>query len=107
VYQTPLSDRAIGQLMVARHVVNGGPVSARSRTIIVLLVSSAALMMTGYGIVMPVLAKRRAEFGSGVADLTYLTMGFALAQFTLSPVMGSVADRVGRRPLVLLAPWRN
>lgn len=30
-------------------------------------------------------------------------MGFALAQMALAPVMGAVADRWGRRPLVLLA----
>jgi DHA1 family tetracycline resistance protein-like MFS transporter len=32
-----------------------------------------------------------------------MTMAFALAQFALAPFMGNLADRFGRRPLVLLA----
>jgi MFS family permease len=32
-----------------------------------------------------------------------MTMGFAFAQFLLSPFMGSLADRFGRRPLILIA----
>src|SRR5438552_15162610 len=32
-----------------------------------------------------------------------MTMSFAFAQFLLSPLMGSFADRFGRRPLILIA----
>jgi len=60
-------------------------------------------MMTGYGIVLPVFAKRLGELGSGVAALGLMSMGFAFAQFLLSPFMGSFADRFGRKPLILIA----
>jgi DHA1 family tetracycline resistance protein-like MFS transporter len=60
-------------------------------------------MMTGYGIVMPVFAKRLGEFGSGVEALGFMTMAFAIAQFLLAPFMGTLADRFGRRPLILVA----
>ena len=59
--------------------------------------------MTGYGIVMPVFAKRIGELGAGVQALGLMTMSFAFAQFLLSPFMGSFADRFGRRPLILIA----
>jgi len=59
--------------------------------------------MTGYGIVVPVFAKRIGELGSGVQALGLMTMSFAFAQFLLSPFMGSFADRFGRRPLILIA----
>ena len=60
-------------------------------------------MMTGYGIVLPVFAKRLGELGSGVAALGLMSMSFAFAQFLLSPFLGSFADRFGRKPLILLA----
>ena len=74
-----------------------------AHTIVFLLAASVGLMMTGYGIVMPVFARRLDELGAGVAALGFMTMAFALAQFALAPFMGNLADRFGRRPLVLLA----
>jgi DHA1 family tetracycline resistance protein-like MFS transporter len=74
----------------------------RIRTIISLLAASVALMMTGFGIIMPVFARRLGEFGSGVEALGLMTVAFALAQFLAAPIMGSFADRFGRRPLILL-----
>ena len=77
--------------------------SWQTRRILFLLAACIALMMTGYGIVLPVFAKRIGELGSGVQALGLMTMGFAFAQFILSPFMGSFADRFGRRPLILIA----
>lgn len=78
-------------------------VTSQTRRILFLLAASIALMMTGYGIVMPVFAKRLGELGSGVAALGLMSMGFAFAQFLLSPFMGSFADRFGRKPFILIA----
>jgi MFS family permease len=75
----------------------------KARNIIILLAASVALMMTGYGIVMPVMAKRLGELGAGVETLGFMTMAFAIGQFLLAPFMGSLADRFGRRPLILTA----
>jgi MFS family permease len=69
----------------------------RARRVIMLLAASVGLMMTGYGIVMPVFARRLGEFGSGVEALGLMTMAFAIAQFLLAPFMGTLADRFGRR----------
>lgn len=81
----------------------GGTAVLKERRIIVLLAVSVALIMTGFGIVMPVFARRLGDFGSGVTELGFITMGFALAQFILSPVLGYLGDRIGRRPIILLA----
>ena len=75
----------------------------RAHTLVFLLAASVWLMMTGYGIVMPVFARRLDELGAGVAALGLMAIAFALAQFTLAPFMGNLADRFGRRLLVLLA----
>ncbi len=74
----------------------------KSRHIIILLAVSVALIMTGFGIIMPVFAHRLEDFGSGAVELGYMTMGFAFAQFILSPILGILGDRIGRR-LILLA----
>lgn len=60
-------------------------------------------MMTGYGLVMPVFARRLSEFGDGVEELGLMTMSFALAQMIGAPLMGSLADKKGRRPIILLS----
>ncbi len=71
--------------------------------IVWLLTGSLALLMTGYGVVFPVFARRLAELGSGVEALGLMSMGFAIGQFLAAPFMGAAADRIGRRPLILLA----
>jgi multidrug resistance protein len=71
--------------------------------IIWLLTGSLALLMTGYGVVFPVFARRLAELGSGVEALGLMSMGFAVGQFLAAPFMGALADRLGRRPLILVA----
>jgi multidrug resistance protein len=74
----------------------------RTRTIVLLLAASVGLMMTGFGIIMPVFARRLGELGGGVQALGLMTMSFALAQFIAAPFMGAAADRYGRRPVILL-----
>ncbi len=75
----------------------------RAKKIVYFLAGSLALTMTGFGIVMPVFARRLDELGSGVEALGIMTMVFALSQMLAAPAAGALADRVGRRPLVLLA----
>lgn len=82
---------------------NEKPTDRRMRSIIVSLTGSCALMMTGFGMAMPVFAKRLGELGAGVEVLSLMAMASALAQFLLAPFMGALADRFGRRRIVLLA----
>ncbi len=83
------------------NLMNHNPQQAKN--IIWLLTASVALMMTGFGIIMPVFARRLGEIGSGVETLGLMTMAFALAQFVAAPFFGNLADRVGRRPIVLFS----
>lgn len=75
----------------------------RAKNIIYFLAASLALTMTGFGIVMPVFARRLNELGSGVEALGIMTMAFALSQMLAAPLAGVLADKYGRRPLVLVA----
>ncbi len=93
----------LGKIVVGTEISANNPDMVKVRKIIFLLAGSVALMMTGFGIIMPVFARRFGEFGSGVEDLGLMTMSFALAQLIAAPFMGSLADRFGRRPLVLIS----
>jgi len=93
----------LGEVVIASQVTTSQMAPKRIRNIILLLSGSVALMMTGYGLVMPVFARRLSEFGDGVEELGLMTMSFALAQMIGAPLLGSLADRRGRRPLILLA----
>ncbi len=93
----------LGQIFTASQVVINRATIRRPSAVILLLAASVALMMTGFGIVMPVFARRLGELGGGVQALGLMTVAFAASQFIASPFMGALADRWGRRPLILTA----
>ena len=101
--QTAKLPENLGQVFIATQVVINRATIRRPGAVILLLAASVALMMTGFGIVMPVFARRLGELGGGVQALGLMTVAFAASQFIASPFMGSLADRWGRRPLVLTA----
>ena len=74
-----------------------------AKRIILLLAATVALMMTGVGIIFPIYARRLSELGGGVQTLGLMTLAFMLAQLIFAPIMGSLADRIGRKPIILLA----
>lgn len=62
----------------------------------------------GFGIIIPVLPQlladmQRVSINEASTYGGYLLTAFAVAQFLFSPVMGSLSDQYGRRPLLLLA----
>lgn len=93
----------LGEVVIADQVRTDALSQSRISTIIVLLTASVALMMTGFGIIMPIIPRRLAEFGAGVEALGIMTMAFALTQMIASPIAGGLADRLGRKPMILVA----
>ena len=93
----------LGKVFIASQVLVNRAAIRRPGAVILLLAASVALMMTGFGIVMPVFARRLGELGGGVQALGLMTVAFAASQFVASPFMGALADRWGRRPLILTA----
>jgi DHA1 family tetracycline resistance protein-like MFS transporter len=66
------------------------------------------LSIIGFGIVIPVMPELLVEVTgkdvSGAASLGgWLYFTYALAQFVMSPVLGGLSDRFGRRPVILLS----
>src|SRR6266487_6588104 len=59
------TSRSLGTLVIATRVVAAYPGPWRTRSIIMCLAASCALMMIGFGISTPVFAKRLGELGVG------------------------------------------
>ena len=62
-----------------------------------------ALQMTGFAIILPLFAKRFTEIDAGVEALGISTIAFTLTSPLAAPFMGALADRIGRRPIVLIS----
>jgi MFS transporter, DHA1 family, tetracycline resistance protein len=80
--------------------------SPRVRLAVVL--SVVYIDMLGLGLAFPVLPRLIEEFeGGSVSRASYIYGGLAAAyslmQFLLAPLLGSLSDRYGRRPVILLA----
>ncbi|MBP1701620.1 MAG: transporter [Chloroflexi bacterium] len=72
-----------------------------SLKVILVLSTIMALQMTSFVMIVPLFARRFNEFGTGVAALGLSAMAYALVSTVTAPFMGALADRFGRRPLVL------
>ena len=69
---------------------------------------TALLDVTGFGIIIPVIPNLLAEMNNiSINEAStyggYLLTAFAIAQFLCSPIMGSLSDQYGRRPILLFS----
>jgi MFS family permease len=74
-----------------------------ARNVMASLAVCMALQMTSYVMIVPLFARRFSDFGDGVAALGMSSMAYALTSTLAAPFMGALADRFGRRPLVLVS----
>lgn len=75
----------------------------QSSSILVTLAFCMALQMTGFVMVLPLFARRFESFGDGVEALGVSAMAYALTSTFCAPFIGMLADRFGRRPIVLVS----
>ncbi len=59
--------------------------------------------LIGFGIVLPLLPFYGAEFGATAIIIGLLYSVFSFAQLIFSPIWGSLSDRIGRRPIMLIS----
>ncbi|HEX6302834.1 MAG TPA: MFS transporter [Anaerolineales bacterium] len=72
-------------------------------SILAALASCMALQMTGFVMILPLFPRRFDSFGAGVEALGVSAVAYALTSTLAAPFLGMLADRSGRRPIILLS----
>ncbi|SHN08830.1 MFS transporter [Mucilaginibacter sp. OK098] len=68
-----------------------------------ILVFVCIINSLGFGIIVPVLYTYGKTFGLTGTTLGILTASFSIAQFFATPVLGSLSDKWGRKPLLVIS----
>ena len=67
-----------------------------------ILAFSLAVVMLGFGIVIPILPFYVERLGAGGTELGLLIASYAVMRLICGPLWGSLSDRVGRKPVLLV-----
>lgn len=77
--------------------------SATGRSPLVIIFLTIFIDLVGFGIIIPTTPFIAREFGADAAQVGLLMSIYSLAQFLFSPFWGSLSDRIGRRPTILVS----
>ncbi len=67
-----------------------------------ILAATMIVIMLGFGMVMPIMPFYIDMLGATGSDLGWLVAVYSLMQLIFAPVWGSVSDRIGRKPVLML-----
>ncbi len=71
------------------------------RSPVYLMALTIFIDFAGFGIVLPLLPFWAERLGAGAVGVGLILTIYALAQFFFTPVLGTLSDRYGRRPVIL------
>ena len=94
-------------MLRGRRVVRERWLELKQHGDVLALMASTALMMSGHGIITPVLPLIAENLGASAAQLGMSLSAFAAARLVLNVPLGIVADRYGRRVLLVAGPLVN
>ena len=77
-------------------------VTSVNKATLFIVFATVFIDLLGFGIVLPLLPRYGALFNAGGWQLGLLMASFSAMQFLFAPMWGSLSDRVGRRPILLL-----
>lgn len=75
---------------------------ASNRKQIIILFFTLVVVMLGFGMVIPIMPFLIESMGASGSTLGLLMATFALMQLIFSPVWGSLSDRIGRKPVLVI-----
>lgn len=67
------------------------------------LVLIAVINSMGFGIIIPLLYPYGKKFGVTEHTIGLLTAAFSIAQFIATPILGSLSDKWGRKPILIIS----
>lgn len=74
---------------------------------LIFILLTVLIDVMGIGLIIPVLPGLVKELAgsaeAGARDIGWLTAAYALMQFVFAPILGSLSDRFGRRPVLLVS----
>jgi multidrug resistance protein len=73
------------------------------RSPLLLMALTVFIDITGFGLILPLLPFWAEHLGAGPVGVTLILTAYALAQFLFTPLLGSLSDRYGRRPVILFS----
>src|SRR3972149_7800050 len=71
------------------------------------LFAALVLGMLGFGIIIPIMPFYIERYSGGGLEMGLLVSIFSFMQLLFSPIWGSLSDRVGRKPLIILGALGN
>jgi DHA1 family multidrug resistance protein-like MFS transporter len=78
-----------------------------NRCNILILFFTLSVVMLGFGVVIPILPFYAETFGASGTSLGLLMASFAVMQFICAPVWGTLSDRYGRKPILIIGVMGN
>jgi MFS transporter, DHA1 family, multidrug resistance protein len=72
-----------------------------------ILFITLVIMMMGFGIIIPILPDLVVKYGGTGVEMGGLMAIFSAMQFLFSPMWGSLSDRFGRKPILMLGVFGN
>ncbi|WP_292943997.1 MFS transporter [Mucilaginibacter sp. 44-25] len=77
--------------------------SMKMNRMIWVLVLIAVINSMGFGIIIPLLYPYGKKFGVTEHTIGLLTATFSIAQFIATPILGSLSDKWGRKPILIIS----
>src|SRR5512137_1531007 len=76
--------------------------NATSRKNILILSFTLLVVMLGYGMIQPIIPFLIIKLGASGSDLGILASVYAAMQLVCAPMWGTLSDRIGRKPVLLI-----
>lgn len=73
----------------------------KQRSPLLLMALTILIDFTGFGLVIPLLPFWAERLGANAVEVGLLITLYALAQFLFTPVLGTLSDRYGRKPIIV------